>query len=288
MSLASALIEPLPVSSLHVPSGWLAGEQGFTPEDALWNSSRRKKRNRLLLTMRVQPYSQRKEDASCAGFIQPPERVHCIPPPSNPRLDGGRSKLTLQSQHIFSDRPALGWTVTDNSFSDLETYRKCQRSLPLLARQLFSLVHSIQVTVSRKDIGEPSLNWLLPSQESSTSWVKRCLRLWLTNLMGWPLYVDHVDVKRRAKHSRRLSWSSFSAPCHPEVFPLILASAVYRPSQHAASAIAARLNSPRSVVSLGTSAICCACGLGFFSYFVLQAGSRQNASETLLTICSLD
>lgn len=39
MSLASALIEPLPVSSLHVPSGWLAGEQGFTPEDALWNSS---------------------------------------------------------------------------------------------------------------------------------------------------------------------------------------------------------------------------------------------------------
>lgn len=28
MSLASALIEPLPVSSLHVPSGWLAGEQG--------------------------------------------------------------------------------------------------------------------------------------------------------------------------------------------------------------------------------------------------------------------
>ena len=31
--------------------------------------------------------------------------------PSNPRLDGGRSKLTLQSQYIFSDRPALGWTV---------------------------------------------------------------------------------------------------------------------------------------------------------------------------------
>lgn len=28
MSQASALIEPLPASSLHVPSGWLAGEQG--------------------------------------------------------------------------------------------------------------------------------------------------------------------------------------------------------------------------------------------------------------------
>ena len=32
--------------------------------------------------------------------------------PSSPRLDGGRSKLTLQSQYIFSDRPALGWTVS--------------------------------------------------------------------------------------------------------------------------------------------------------------------------------
>ena len=47
-----------------------------------------------------------------------------------------------------------------------------------------------------KGYGEPSLGWLLPSQESSTSWVKKCLRLWLTNLMGWPLYADHVDVKR--------------------------------------------------------------------------------------------
>lgn len=28
MSLASALVEPLSVSPIHVPSGWLAGEQG--------------------------------------------------------------------------------------------------------------------------------------------------------------------------------------------------------------------------------------------------------------------
>ena len=31
------------------------------------------------------------------------------------------------------------------------------------------------------------------------------------------------------------------------------------------------LEFPRSVLALGTSAICCACGLGFFGYFVLQA-----------------
>ena len=48
-------------------------------------------------------------------------------------------------------------------------------------------------------------------------------------------------------------------------------STQHQPSQHAAFAIAVHLNSPRSVLSLGTSAICCACGLGFFGYFVLQA-----------------
>ena len=169
---------------------------GFTPEDALWNSSRRKKRDRSVLAMRVQPYSQRKEDASCAGFIQPPGRVHCIYPPSNPRLDGRRIYTGFAKYACFIRRPALGWTVTDNTFPDEKTHRKCRRSLPLLACQLVSLVHGIQVTVSRKDIGEPSLDWLLPSQESSTSWMKKCLRLCLTNLMGWPQYVDHVDVKR--------------------------------------------------------------------------------------------
>ena len=39
---------------------------------------------------------------SCMSSNQ--ERSHL--PPSNPRLDGGRSKLTLPSQYIFSDRPA--------------------------------------------------------------------------------------------------------------------------------------------------------------------------------------
>ena len=38
-----------------------------------------------------------------------------------------------------------------------------------------------------KGYGEPSLGWLLPSQETSTSWVKKCLRLWLTNCSSLPL-----------------------------------------------------------------------------------------------------
>lgn len=99
-----------------------------------------------------------------------------------------QDSLSLHSGCIaYLHRPALGWTVTDNTFPGLNTHWKCRRSLPLLACQLVSLVHSIQVTISRKDIGEPSLDWLLPSQESSTSWVKKCLRLWLTNCSSLPL-----------------------------------------------------------------------------------------------------
>ena len=150
----------------------------------------------MALTMLSNSIGERMEEVLCAGFIQPPERVYCIPPPSNPRLDGRRIYTDFAKYACFIHRPALGWTVTGNTFPGLKIHRKCQRSLPLLARQLVSLVHSIQVTISRKDVGEPSLGWLLPSQESSTSWVKKCLRLWLTNLMGWPLYADHVDVKR--------------------------------------------------------------------------------------------
>ena len=148
------------------------------------------------MAMQVRLYSQRKEDVSCTGFIQPPGRAYYIPPPSNPRLDGQRIYTDFAKYACFFHRPALGWTVADNTFPGLKIHRKCRKSLPLLARQLASLVHSIQVTISRKDVGEPSLGWLLPSQESSTSWVKKCLRLWLTNLMCWPLYADHVDVKR--------------------------------------------------------------------------------------------
>ena len=163
--------------------------------------------------MRVQLYSQRKEDVSCAGFIQPPGRVHYIYPPSNPRLDGQRIYTDFAKYACFFHRPALGWTVTDNTFPGLKIHWKCRRSLPLLACQLVSLVHGIKVTISRKDIGEPSLNRLLPSQESSTSCMKKCSRLWLTNLMSlW-------------------SW--------------------------------------------------------LLRLFCLTGGSRQNASETLLTICSL-
>ena len=46
----------------------------------------------------------------CTPCMSSNQRIGCSWP-SNPRLDGGRSKLTLQGQYIFSDRPALGWTV---------------------------------------------------------------------------------------------------------------------------------------------------------------------------------
>ena len=35
-----------------------------------------------------------------------PNQEKSYPSPSNPRLDGGRSKLTLPMKYIFSDRPA--------------------------------------------------------------------------------------------------------------------------------------------------------------------------------------
>ena len=37
---------------------------------------------------------------------------------------------------------------------------------------------------SAKGDGEPSLNWMLSPQGYSTSWMKKCLGLWLTNLKG--------------------------------------------------------------------------------------------------------
>ena len=89
--------------------------------------------------MRVQLYSQRKEDASCAGFIQPPERVYCIPPPSNPRLDGRRIYTDFAKYACFFHRPALGWTVTDNTFPALKTCRKHRRSLLFLLANWFPL-----------------------------------------------------------------------------------------------------------------------------------------------------
>ena len=46
----------------------------------------------------------------CTSCMSSNQRIGCSWP-SNPRLDGERSKLTLQGHYIFSDRPALGWTV---------------------------------------------------------------------------------------------------------------------------------------------------------------------------------
>ena len=56
------------------------------------------------------------------------------PSPSNPRLDGQRIYTYLAKYPGFIHRPALGWTVENNFFPDLKAYRKCRRSLHLLAR----------------------------------------------------------------------------------------------------------------------------------------------------------
>ena len=61
--------------------------------------------------------------------------------------------------------------------------------------------------------GEPSLNWLLPSQEFSTSRMKKRLRLWLTKLMSLLVYANYIkwrvkncrNIKKKTKSSRRSS-----------------------------------------------------------------------------------
>ena len=78
---------------------------------------------------------------------------------------------------------SLGLDGHGQYLSCFEDMQEVPEEPSLLAHQLASLVHGIKVTISRKDIGGPSLNWLLPSQESSTSCMKKCSRLWLTNLM---------------------------------------------------------------------------------------------------------
>ena len=52
--------------------------------------------------------------------------------------------------------------------------------------------------------GEPSLNWLLPSQEFSTSRMKKRLRLWLTKLISLLVYANYIDIKWRVKNYRNL------------------------------------------------------------------------------------
>ena len=51
------------------------------------------------------------------------------PPPSNPRLDGGRIYTAMQKYPSFIHRPALGWTVAKRVFSIQKTNKKCTRSL---------------------------------------------------------------------------------------------------------------------------------------------------------------
>ncbi len=40
------------------------------------------------------------------------------------------------------------------------------------------------------------MDWLLPSQDFSASWMKKRSKLWLTNLMRWLTYAKYIDVKR--------------------------------------------------------------------------------------------
>ena len=139
---------------------------------------------------------------------------------SGKKMPHVQDSLSLQDGCIANiHRPTQGWTVREDiltlqsmlASSTVQPWVGRSRTTPFPMRRhtgsargaflsllanWFPLYNSIQVTISRKDVGEPSLGWLLPSQESSTSWVKKCLRLWLTNLMDWPLYADHVDVKR--------------------------------------------------------------------------------------------
>lgn len=51
---------------------------------------------------------------------------------------------------------------------------------------------------------EPSLNWLLPSQEFSTSRMKKRLRLWLTKLISLLFFTD----------GRRSEWLYLFLKCH--------------------------------------------------------------------------
>ena len=92
----------------------------------------------------------------------PPGRVHCTPPPSNPRLDGRRIYTDLAKQACFIHRPALGWTVKNDSSPDLKACRKCRKSLHLLVRQSASLAQS-RYCHQRKDMVESPLDW--PVQE---------------------------------------------------------------------------------------------------------------------------
>ena len=53
--------------------------------------------------------------------------------------------------------------------------------------------------------GEPSLNCLLPSQEFSTSRMKKRLRSWLTKLISLLVYTNYyIDIKWRVKNCRNI------------------------------------------------------------------------------------
>ena len=130
-----------------------------------------------------------------------------------------QDSLSLQGGCIaYLHRPTQGWTVREYilalqsklASSTVQPWVGRSRTTPISIRRhagsiegAFSPCSLIGFPCTQhpsyhqpKGYGEPSLNWLLPSQESSTSWVKRCLRLWLTNLMGRFLYANYVDGKR--------------------------------------------------------------------------------------------
>ena len=77
-------------------------------------------------------------------------------------------------------------------------------SLPCAALRLQPGRSAVPKLPSAMGNGEPSLNWLLPPQEFSTSRMKKRLRLWLTKLMSLLVYANYIDIKWRVKNYRNL------------------------------------------------------------------------------------
>ena len=77
-------------------------------------------------------------------------------------------------------------------------------SLPCAALRLQPGRGAVPKLPSAMGNGEPSLNCVLPSQEFSTSRMKKRLRLWLTKLISLLVYANHIDIKWRVKNYRNL------------------------------------------------------------------------------------
>ena len=112
----------------------------------------------VLHTSTVQPKAGRSENIYWLC------KVSLLHPPSSLGLDGhGQHLSRLEDMQKVPEKPSSSCLPTVFPCTQHPSYHQ------------------------PKGYGEPSLDWLLPSQESSTSWVKKCLRLWLTNCSSLPL-----------------------------------------------------------------------------------------------------